>query len=152
MKQLGDARSRLWVGSILVLLGCDGGALRVTTDVEITGLHFATSSAFPTNPSPTNVDVTLTDPTPSRAIYRATLALPAFQPHISCPVDLGYRHPLTFMSGQAVVLTATLNQGGCRDAIITGAPPERQTDDTYWALLAHDLGVEESALFSLGDP
>jgi hypothetical protein len=94
----------------------------------------------------------LTDPTPSRRIYGATLALPYFQGHVSCPIDLGYSHTISFLSGQIVADSATLNPGGCREATIAGAPPERQTDDAYWALLAQSLGVEKSALFSLASP
>ena len=135
-----------------MLVGCSADPLRVADHANITGLHFTTSSAFPGNPPPTNVDVMLTDPTLSRTIYTATLALPDFQGHVSCPVDLGYSHTITFMSGQSVAATATLNPGGCREATIAGAPPERQTDAAYWALLAQSLGVEESALFSLASP
>ena len=152
MKLLGDLPCVLLVGGTLVLVGCSADPLRVADHSDITGLHFTTSSAFPGNPPPTNVDVTLTDPTPSRKIYGATLALPDFQGHVSCPIDLGYSHTISFMSGLIVAATATLNPGGCREATIADAPPKRQTSDAYWALLAQSLGVEESALFSLASP
>ena len=137
--------------SVVVLGAC--GATPPPDEAKVTGLHFTTSSAFSGNPPPTNVDVALTDPTPVRAIYDATLALPDFPPgQFSCPADLGYTHSITFTSDSTVAVTATLNAGGCRDATISGSPQVRQTDDAYWALLARNLGVEESAFFSLASP
>jgi hypothetical protein len=141
----------------VVNTGSDGAGTVMGPPDEgtITGLHFTTSSAFPDNPPPTNVDVTLTDPIPARAVYSATLALPDFPPgRYNCPVDLGYSHTITFMNGQAVAATATLNAGGCREVTISGAPPLRwtATDEPYWALLAQNLGVQESTLFSLASP
>jgi hypothetical protein len=56
------------------------------------------------------------------------------------------------MSGQDAAVTATLTVGGCRDATISGASSTRQTNDAYWALLAQDLGIEESTLFSPAAP
>jgi hypothetical protein len=137
---------------VALLLGGCGGTL-VPEQTSITGLHLTTSSTFPENPPPTNVDVTLSDPAPSRAIYEATLALPDFPPGTyNCPADFGYSHTMVFVDGQAAVVTATLNIGGCREATISGAPPVRQTDDSYWALLAENLGVDEAALLSTPTP
>lgn len=149
MKRLADARL-FWVSSVLVLGAC--GAAPVPDEATVTGLHFTTSSAFPGNPPPTNIDVTLTDPTRARAIYSATLGLPDFPPGlVNCPADLGYGHTITFTNGQAVVGTATLSAGGCRDATISGSPQVRQTDNAYWALVARNLGIEDSVLFSLAN-
>jgi hypothetical protein len=122
--------------------------LEAPDEATITGLHFTTSSENPTGPSLPDVDVTLTDPIPARAIYEATLALLDFPPggH-GCPIDWGGRHTITFMTGQAVAVTATLVPDGCRYVTISGSPPARQTDDAYWSLLARNLGVEESTLF-----
>jgi hypothetical protein len=152
MRLLGDLPCVVLLSGILVLVGCSAGPLRVPDHSDITGLHFTTSSAFPGNPPPTNVDVTLTDPTPARRIYAATLALPNFQGHLNCPIDLGYSHTISFMSGQIVATTTTSKPGGCREVTIADAPPDRQTDDAYWALLAQSLGVEKSVLFSLASP
>jgi hypothetical protein len=126
-------------------------AASVPPDVDgITGLHFTTTSAYPSNPPPTNVDVTLTDPTPARAIYAATLALPVPPPGVyNCPADGGYGHEIAFMGGQVVLVRAKLNSGGCGDVTISGAPPARRSNDAYWALVAKNLGVEESSLFSI---
>ena len=146
-----DGACRAFLLGTLLFAGC--GGTPVPGAASITGLHFTTSSAFPENPQPTNVDVTLTDPGPSRVIYEATLALPNFPPGTyNCPSDPGYRHTIVFMDGQRAVVTATLNPGGCRDATISGAPPVRQTNDVYWALLARNLGVDESMLFSTVSP
>ncbi|HTA18014.1 MAG TPA: hypothetical protein VK989_01910 [Polyangia bacterium] len=159
MKERGAARCVVLASIGLALAGCGGRALpeRIAVaqpdDVDVTGLHFTTSSAFPENPPPTNVDVTLTDPVPTRAIYEATLALPAFPSgRFNCPNDPGYRHTIAFTNGASVVVTAVLNPDGCRDVTIAGAPPARETDDDYWALLAQNLGVEETAFFSLATP
>ena|SRR5579862_5525735 len=163
MKHLADARRVFLVSSVLVLAGCDAKPLPEDLSAAgsdgvaamVTGLHVTTSSAFPENPPPTNVDVTLTDPLRSRAIYDATLALPDFPPgRFNCPNDPGYRHTITFTNGKSVVATATLNPGGCRDVTISGAPPVRwtATDDAYWALLAQNLGIDESTLFSAARP
>jgi hypothetical protein len=123
-------------------------SVRVAT---VTGLRFTTSSELPSNPPPTNVDVTLTDPTPTLAIYLATLALPDFPSgRTNCPNDPGYRHTITFTDGDAIVMTAVLNAGGCRDVTISGATSTRwAVDDAYWSVLAQNLGVPESAFFSL---
>jgi hypothetical protein len=149
MRQLSGARRVFFVSSVLVLSGCGAGA-PLPDEATITGLHFATSSAYPENPPPTNVDVTLTDPIPSRAIYEATLALPAFPSGTyNCPADLGYRYTIAFENEQAVAVTAGLNPGGCRDVVIAGMTRIRRSDDAYWALLAEKLGIDESTLFSV---
>jgi hypothetical protein len=157
---------------VLLLGGCgaaplsaDAGSLTTTPDgglapteatvvtvqdeSRLTSLHFTTSSAFPTNPKPKDVDVTLTTPAPVRAIFEATLALPVFPPGVyNCAVDVGYSHTITFMAGAAVLATATLEEGGCSEAEISGAPPTRQTSDAYWTLVAQNLGIDESDLFA----
>jgi hypothetical protein len=149
MRTITHNRGWFLVGALLVT-SC--GATPVSGQA-ITGLRFTTSSAFPQNTPPTNVDVRLTDPGRSREVYDATLALPDFPPgRFNCPADLGYSHTIMFMTGQATAVTATLNEGGCRSATISGAPPLRQTNDAYWALLARDLGVDESTFFSLATP
>jgi hypothetical protein len=146
MKELAGGGPMLLLGALLV------GGCGMPDAASITGLHFTTSSA-PGNAPLTNVDVTLTDPGRSRAIYQATLALPDFPSGtLHCPVDLGYRHTVVFMSGQDAAVTATLTVGGCRGATISGASSTRQTNDAYWALLAQDLGIEESTLFSPAAP
>jgi hypothetical protein len=73
---------------------------------------------------------------------------------INCPIDLGYLHTIIFMNGQSVAVTATLNPGGCREVTISGSPPVRwtATDDAYWTLLAQNLGIEESTLFTSASP
>jgi hypothetical protein len=166
MVRLADVGPSLLVVAVLALGGCggtprsqevgpgsDGGGGGVPIETLVTGLHFTTSSAFPDNPPPTNVDVTLTDATPARAIYVATLALPAIAPgRYNCPADLGYGHTILFLRGAAALATATLNTTGCRDATIMGAPPPRQTSDAYWTLLATNLGVDEASLFSVASP
>jgi hypothetical protein len=133
---------------LLGALACGCGGADVPDEATVTELHFTTSSEFPDNPKPTNVDVTVTDSARSRAIYEATVGLPDFPPStFNCPADLGYRHTIDFtLEGRAPV-TATLNIGGCRDATISGAPPVRQTDEAYWQLLAQHLGVDEPTLF-----
>jgi hypothetical protein len=65
---------------------------------------------------------------------------------------VGYGHGIAFVAGQVVPVTATLNSGGCHEATISGAPPVRQTNDAYWTLVAQNLGVEETALFSFATP
>lgn len=143
--------TELAAGCRVLLLGvsvsaCSGSPL--PNESSITGLHFTTSSMYAENPQPTDVDVTLTDPAPSRAIYEATLALPDFPPGTyHCPADMGYRHTIVFAGDTHAAATTTLNTGGCRDATIAEAPPTRKTDAAYWALLARNLGVEEAALF-----
>jgi hypothetical protein len=136
--------------SILSLASCGGDPL--VEDTRVTGLHFSTMLAFPDNPRPKNVDVKLSDPEPARAIYEATLALPAFPPGIfHCPASLGYGHKMDFMRGTTIVVTATL-EGGCRPVTISGAPPVRQANAGYWTLLAAKLGVEESDFFAFAQP
>ena len=145
MKELALGR---WVFLLAGLLfaGCGGGPM--PDETSVIGLHFSTSSEFADNPPPTNVDVTLTDPGPSRVIYRATLALPDFPSGVyNCPADLGYTHTIVFTREPHAAITATLNTGGCRDATISGAPPVRQTNDPYWSLLAQNLGVDVATLF-----
>ena len=94
--------------------------------------------------------MTLTDPTPSLAIYRATLALPvAPSGPVSCPDDLGYRHTITFFDGQVVEATAVLNPEGCEDVTISGSSTTRGATDAYWTTLAENLGIQRSTLFSL---
>jgi hypothetical protein len=133
-------------GGIRGTAGQSGPILGAT----ITGLRFTTSSEFPTNPPPTDVDLTLTDPTPSLAIYRATLALPvAPSGPVSCPNDPGYRHTITFFAGQFVEATAVLNPEGCQDVTISGSSTTRLATDAYWTTLAGNLGIQRSTLFSL---
>jgi hypothetical protein len=135
---------------VLAVASCGGDPL--VEDTHVTGLHFTTTSAFPDNPRPKDVDVTLSDPEPARAIYEATLALPAFPPGIfHCPASLGYGHKIDFVRGTTIVVTATL-EGGCRPVTISGAPPVRQAGAAYWTLLASKLGVEESDFFAFPQP
>lgn len=135
----------------IALGGCSGSS--PPDEASITGLHFTSSSTLPGNPPLTDVDVTLTDPIPSRAIYRATLALPDFPSGtFNCPADLGYRHTIVFTHDADAAVTATLDVGGCRGATISDAPPVRQTNDAYWTLLAQKLGVDEAMLFEATDP
>jgi hypothetical protein len=116
----------------------------------VTGLHFTTSSEFPTNPPPTNVDVTLTDLTRTLAIYQATLALPVPPPGlVGCGSDPGYRHTITFFDGEVVKATAVLISEGCQYVTISGSSTTRQTTEAYWNLLAQNLGVSEASFFSL---
>lgn len=144
-------RQMALVASVLTLASCAGGPL--SEDPSVTGLHFTTTSAFPDNPPPTNVDVTLSDAERVRAIYEATLALPMFPPGIyRCPPTFGYGHTIDFMRGATIVVTASLEPGGCRPATISGAPPVRQTTAAYWTLLASKLGVDEADFFSFPKP
>jgi len=133
----------------VVLGGCGGSSL--PDESTITGLHFTTSSEFSDNPQP-NVDVTLSDPSPARVIYAATVDLPEFPSGTyHCPADLGFRHSIVFLHDDQPTVTATLNTGGCRDATISTAPPVRQTDDVYWAIVAKNLGVDEATLFETAE-
>jgi hypothetical protein len=150
-----DARRALLVSGMLFFCGC-GATPPLSPDAgppaaapladSVTGLHF-TSSADPRSSVPTGVEVRLSDSTRVRAILEATLTLPDFPPGIdNCPVDLGVTDTMTFSGGGAVLLTAKLSPGGCREATILGAPPARETNDAYWKLLAENLGVAESSL------
>jgi len=152
------------VGGAILLGGCESGPLSIgaadagsSMTAVITGLHLTTASAFPQNPMPTNVDVTLSDPASAQAVYDATIALPPFTPTRGpgpalCGTDFGYSHPITFMTGTDVARTAILNTGGCQEASISGLPPDRKIVATYWSLLAKDLGIEESTLFTTSSP
>jgi hypothetical protein len=146
MKRLLVVR-RAFLAAGLLFGGCTSA---LPDEASITGLHLTTASAYPENTPPTDVDVTLTDAARARDVYKATLALPAFPEGIyNCPADFGYTHPIAFMDGEAVSVTATLNTSGCRDVTIAGASSRRRSDDAYWALLAANLGVDESTLFTV---
>jgi len=114
---------------------------------EMTGMHFAATSALPSNPPPA-VDVSVGQG-PAQNIYAMTLALPDFPDGtFNCPSDFGVVYNLTFFSGNAAAVTATLNPGGCRDVRISGSTPTRRVlDDGYWASLAQQLGVPESTIY-----
>jgi hypothetical protein len=135
----------LSVAAWLVSIG--GCASDPPSPSEITGLHFTTSSSSPSNPPPA-VDVTLTDATSSRNIYSATLALPTFPAGTyNCPADFGLSYSIAFLEGSSTAVTATLSPGGCRAVTISGPDTRRVLDDAYWALLARNLGVTESAIY-----
>jgi hypothetical protein len=119
----------------------------------VTGLHLTTTAAFSANPPPINVDVTLTDPLRSGAIYTMTLALPKVADgHQNCPSDSGVRHPVDFTDAQSrVLLTAVVNPEGCGEVKIARSF-DRQTNRAYWTSLAQTLGIEEATLFALAEP
>lgn len=148
MKQRGDVRSVFLVFSVLALGAC--GDPPLPDEASITGLQFTSYSEMPENRQFFVVDVTLTDPGPTRAIYGATVALPDFPPgEYSCPADFGIRDRISFASGQAEVVTATLNPFGCGNATISGSSHVRQTSEAYWNLVAQNLGINVMSLTSL---
>ncbi len=141
--------NRLFViGCLVALVGGCGEASSPPEDT-VTGLHLTTSLGLLDNATSANVDVTLTDPIPSRAIYAATLALPDFPPgRTNCPPDVGLSHTIAFTHGESVVATVVLNASGCRGVTISGSPSiRRAVDSAYWTSLAQNLGIRESTLF-----
>jgi hypothetical protein len=138
------ARGVVGVVALTALVGCSGDP---PATESVSGLHFTSATLLAGNPPPA-VDVTLTDPTPTRAIYASTIALPDFPSGtFNCPVDFGIRYTVVFDVGGAHALTAVLNPGGCGDVTISGSSTRRAIDPAYWASLALNLGVEEPAIY-----
>jgi hypothetical protein len=114
---------------------------------EITGMHFAAVSMLPSNPPPA-VDVSVGQ-APAQTIYSMTLALPDLPPGVyACGPSFGIVYNLTFFDGSAIAASATLEPGGCREVLFSGSNEIRRVlDEAYWATLAQQLGVPESAIY-----
>jgi hypothetical protein len=83
----------------------------------------------------------------AQAADRATLDQVVFPPGIySCPVDWGVLYHLSFYFGDAASLAATVNPNGCNVLTIPGTCA-RRVDGAYFARLAQDLGIAESAIY-----
>jgi hypothetical protein len=136
--------------ALVLVAACGSESLQPAE--AITGLHFTAATEIPANPPP-DVDVTLTDPTPSRAIYGATLALPVYPPGAySCPNDWGVRYSIVFRAGQSDATTAVLNPTGCAEVTISGSSTRRAIDPIYWMSLAENLGIPQAAIYPLPHP
>jgi hypothetical protein len=135
----------LMAGAVTLVVGC--GSTEPPPASAISGLHFTTATMLPSNPPP-SVDITLTAPTPARAVYVATLALPDFPSGtFSCPFDSGIRYTLTFRTDAGATTSAVLNPGGCGDVEISGSSERRVIDPAYWAVLAQNLSIPQATIY-----
>jgi len=119
---------------------------------ELTGVNFGATTTLPPNPPPA-VDITAGE-IPAQNIYTMTLALPDLPGGVyHCPDDFGVVYNLTFFSGNATVVTASLDPNGCQGVKISGSPQVRQIlDKSYWTTLAQQLGVPESTIYPYVPP
>jgi hypothetical protein len=119
---------------------------------ELTGVHFGATTTLPPNPPPA-VDVTAGE-IPARNIYTMTLALPDLPGGVyNCPADFGIVYNLTFFSGNATAVTASVDPNGCQGVQISGSHHVRQIlDESYWTTLAQQLGVPESTIYPYVPP
>jgi hypothetical protein len=140
-----SALGALLMSGVVTLIGC--GSASPPPEQEVTGLHFTTATGLAANPPP-NVDVTLTDPVPTRAIYAATLALPDYPPGAySCPNDSGVRYTILFsVSGDGDV-TAVISPTGCDEVTISGTTMRRALGSGYYETLATNLGVPLTSIY-----
>jgi hypothetical protein len=142
-----------------VLLALCGGCGGRTTDGELSQLSAAgdgvtaldfTRTVLVANPPPP-LQVTVTDPSEVRALYRETLTLPELTaPKPACPSDVAVRYHLTFRSGASVVMQADEEPDGCQRVVIAGVSNALVAGNAYWARLSKGLGVPESVMYPNG--
>lgn len=116
---------------------------------QIDRLHFSTASTAGQEPPPAIVDLTVTGEA-ARAVYALTLTLPPPQTDETlCPVDYGITWQLDFYAGNERLVTGSIDVTGCQDVSLNAATRSAgfSADEAYWAPLADDLGVPESAIF-----
>ncbi len=99
-------------------------------------------------PSEPDVNVTVTGDA-ARAIYDATLALPATAPGVSCPESTAEYYNMSFYAGDALVVPGTIHPSGCQMATLAGTVGivSLVADDDYWTMLAQNLGIAESLIY-----
>ena len=118
----------------------------------MTSVHFTTSTGIPSNPPP-NVDVTVTDVSKVRALFEATITLPA-QPQgtFNCPADFAVGYQLSFTSG-ATTTQFALDASGCEGLTgPDGFSAWALANDGYWSLLAETLGVQNTTIHPYAPP
>ena len=86
------------------------------------------------------LDLTISDVAVVHGLYDATLSL-AHTPmgERFCPISWGLRYRLTFTATPKNVTTIVLEGDGCREAHL-GPFDRRETNESYWAMLAGALG------------
>jgi len=89
----------------------------------------------------------LTDRTRVQRLYQAIQVLPRFPTNqvFNCPADNGVKYHLDFFHGNALLLQATLDASGCR-ALHLSPSDVRQTNDTFFSLLAKEIGMPPTHL------
>jgi hypothetical protein len=117
---------------------------------RVVSLHLATIDPG-TIAGRSTVDATASDPSAVQAAYRATLALPPWDPTgpINCPVDIGLTYALTFRASDGVVLDGQLRGSGCIGLAISGADGALSLyagSPDYWALLESTLALPPHTL------
>jgi len=144
-------RSRRSRGALLLLLalaalatGCASAAEAGASAPDT--LQVTRTSAFPENHIPA-LERSIHNAITVSALYAAVRALPSAPKGIvHCPADFGVQYHLTFLRDNTPLLQATADASGCR-WLRLGSNDVRQTNDTFWSLLARTLGVPASALF-----
>ncbi|HEY1553190.1 MAG TPA: hypothetical protein VGF94_00075 [Kofleriaceae bacterium] len=119
-----------------------------TEQPAIDTLHFTTASSIAQN-APPAVDVTVTGDA-ARDVYAATLALPALAPGAyNCPADFGITYYLDFSGGGGELVRGTVQPGGCEQVELSATVGSASLgpDGAYWAMLATDLGIDETAIY-----
>jgi hypothetical protein len=118
----------------------------------VTSLHVIRTSAFPQNHIPP-FEQTVNDAPKVQRLYNALLALPTPPPGlVNCPLDIGVAYHVTFFNRAAANLQATVNESGCRFAMLSNGKRLWAYSDTFWMVFADTLGVPESALFPAPQP
>jgi hypothetical protein len=137
---------------LALLAGCAQSSQPITPQT-VTSLHVIRTSAFPSNHIPP-FERTATDAAKVQRLYHALLALPTPPPSgtIHCPADFGAAYHLTFFNQGATVLTATVEESGCRFVTLSNGERRWANSDTFWAVFADTLDVLESELFPTPQP
>jgi hypothetical protein len=119
----------------------------------ITSLRFTSVALVPLDGF-TPVDVTVADRASAQSIYLRTIQLPDPAPGVfSCPISFAVTYDLAFASADdPAFVTANIDPGGCRPAMVSVLSGVRDTTDDYWSALAQAVGIPLDKLFDLPLP
>ena len=91
---------------------------------------------------------TIDDSASVTRLYNAIQALPLMSGIDNCPADDGLQYQLTFSLSSSFRQQMTLHATGCQQISINQSTG-RLTNEAFWSLFAHTLGVPKLELFPL---
>lgn len=155
---------RIWSGFalasllMLALAGCGrqvtvaGAGVRSTTGV-ITSVQIVRMFGL-TQPTIPPFEATSDDAAVAQSLAQTIKSLPPFpNGTYHCPIDFGVTYTLTFQSGSAPALSASVDAQGCQGLTITGESHARWTiGGPFWPQVAQTFHVSQTFLWAAPHP
>lgn len=143
------------IALVIALAGCgrQTTAALGATSGAITAVRIVRSGGFPASHAQP-FEATSHDAAAAQGLAQTIRALPDFPSGpMSCPSDSGVQYTLTFLSGAATAMTATVNATGCQGLTIAGESQARRTaTGSFWPQVAQTFHVSQSFLWGVQQP